>query len=109
MQGDAVNPNVVFQEDVMASTSQLSETLTQFLADGAGVMDEVQVVDVAASEGEQPDDMDEFEQREWDDAETDTETDDDDRQYESEDDEDDDEDDEVHLDNEEDRDEDDEC
>ncbi|KAJ8434053.1 hypothetical protein Cgig2_004633 [Carnegiea gigantea] len=65
----------------MASTSQLSETLPQFLADIAGVMDEVQVVDVAASEGEQPDDMDEFEQREWDDAETETETDDDEINY----------------------------
>ena len=41
MQGDADNPNAVFQEDVMASTSQLSETLPQFLADVAGVMDEV--------------------------------------------------------------------
>ncbi|KAJ8434166.1 hypothetical protein Cgig2_009733 [Carnegiea gigantea] len=71
-------------------------------------MDEVQVVDVAASEGEQPDDMDGFEQREWDDAETDTKTDDDEMQYESEDDEEDDEDDEAHIDNEEDRDEDDE-
>ena len=41
MQVDAVNPNPVFQEDVMASTSQLSETLPQFLANVAGVMEEV--------------------------------------------------------------------
>ncbi|KAJ8438201.1 hypothetical protein Cgig2_001919 [Carnegiea gigantea] len=92
----------------MASTSQLSETLSQFLADVAGVMDEVQVVDVAASEGEQPDDMDEFEQWEWDDAETETETDDDEMQYKSDDDEEDDENDEAHIDDEEDLDEDDE-
>ena len=109
MQGDAVNPNTVFQEDVMASTSQLSETLPQFLADVAGVMEEVEVVDVAASEGEQPDDMDDFEQQEWDDAETDTETDEEGRQYKSDDDEEDDEDDQAHIDNEQDLDEDDEC
>jgi len=109
MQVDAVDPNTVYQEDVMASTSQLSETLPQFLADVAGVMEEVEVVDVAASEGEQPDDMDDFEQQEWDDAETDTETDEEGRQYKSDDDEEDDEDDQAHIDSEQDLDEDDEC
>ena len=55
-------------------------------------MDEARVVDVAASEDEQPDDVDEFEQREWNDAKTDTENDDDEIQYKSDDDDEDDED-----------------
>ncbi|KAJ8427159.1 LOW QUALITY PROTEIN: hypothetical protein Cgig2_009518 [Carnegiea gigantea] len=42
----------------MASTSQISETLPQFLVDVSGVMNEVQVVNVDASEEEQPDDVD---------------------------------------------------
>ncbi|KAJ8439406.1 hypothetical protein Cgig2_001746 [Carnegiea gigantea] len=92
----------------MVSTSQLSETLPQFLVDVSGVMDEVQVVDVTASKDEQPDDMDEFEQREWDDAKTGTENDDDEMQYKSDDDDEDDEDDDEHIDNKEDWDEDDE-
>ncbi|KAJ8433583.1 hypothetical protein Cgig2_012596 [Carnegiea gigantea] len=60
----------------MASTSRISETLPQFLVDVSGVMDEVEVIDVDASEEQQPDDVDEFEEGEWDDAETDTENDD---------------------------------
>ena len=102
-QGDAIPPLPVFQEDVMASTSQLSETLRQFLVDVSGTMEEVQVVEVTASEDEQSEDEDEFEQREWDDAETDTENDDDDIQYKSDDEEE--EDNNTDVDNEEDRDE----
>ncbi|KAJ8450528.1 hypothetical protein Cgig2_020165 [Carnegiea gigantea] len=85
----------------MASISQISEILPQFLVDISGVMDEVQVVDVGASEEEQPDDVDNFEEQEWDDAETDTENDDDEMQYKLDDDDED-------IDDEEDRDEDDE-
>ena len=48
MKGDAIKVNPVFQEDVMTSTSQISEALPQFLVDVSGVMDEVQVVDVTA-------------------------------------------------------------
>ena len=65
-------------------------------------MNEVQVVDVGASEKEQPDDVDEFEEREWVDAKLDTENDDDEMQYKSDDNDED-------IDDEEDRDEDDEC
>ena len=89
-QGDAINPLPVFQEDVMASTSQLSETLPEHLGDVSGTMEEVQVVEVTASEEERSEESDEFEQLEWDDAETDTEDDDDNIQYKSDDDDEDD-------------------
>ena len=62
MQGDAIKVNPVFQEDGMAWTSRISETLAQFLVDISGFMDEVEVVDVDASEEQQPNDVDKFEE-----------------------------------------------
>ena len=58
--------NPIFQEDGMASTSRISETLPQFLVNVSGVMDEVEVFDVDTSEEQQLDDVDEFEEGGWD-------------------------------------------
>jgi len=47
----------------MTSTYELSEFLPQFLVDTSNLLKEVQVVDVASSQEEQLDDVDEVEEQ----------------------------------------------
>ena len=60
----------------MTSTMEISEAFPQFLMDTSNVDEELEVVEIASADEEEPDDVDGEKEPEWDDLETDTEDDD---------------------------------
>jgi len=55
----------------MTSTYELYESLQQLLVDTFNVLEEVQVVDITSSEDDQPNNVDEVKEQEWDDLDSD--------------------------------------
>lgn len=66
---------IVFQDEIMTLTTEISEALPQFLVSTSNVHEEVQVVDVEYADKEKLDNVAVEEELGWDNLETDTEDD----------------------------------
>jgi len=76
MYSESEDVPLVFQEEFMTLTMEISKALPQFLVDTSNVDEEVKVVDIKFANEEEPKDVDDKEEPEWNDLETDTEDDD---------------------------------